>query len=84
VKKHYGLTTILGSRGFKMILHKGCPRCGGDVMVDSDLYGTFVKCIQCSRSKHVQNASPIENLTRRRYPRLPGQENQADAGSIAV
>jgi len=53
-------------------------------MVDSDLYGTFVKCIQCSRSKHVQNASPIENLTRRRYPRLPGQENQADAGSIAV
>jgi hypothetical protein len=64
-----------------MILHKGCPRCGGDVMVGDDLYGTFVKCIQCSRSKHIQKESPIADLTRRRYPRLP---NQASTGPIAV
>lgn len=64
-----------------MILHKGCPRCGGDIMVDTDRQGTFVKCIQCSRSKHVQTESPIIDLTRRRYPRLPGQES---TGPIAV
>lgn len=64
-----------------MILHKGCPRCGGDVMVDNDLYGTFLKCIQCSRSKHLQTESPIADLTRRRYPRLPGQDKE---GPIAV
>ena len=64
-----------------MILHKGCPRCGGDVMVDNDRQGTFVKCIQCSRSRHVQTEAPIANLTRRRYPRLPGKEK---AGQIAV
>ncbi|MCH7593141.1 MAG: hypothetical protein IIB27_01360 [Chloroflexi bacterium] len=64
-----------------MILHKGCPRCGGDVMVDTDRYGTFVKCIQCSRTRHVQKEPPIADLTRRRYPRLPGQES---VGPIAV
>jgi hypothetical protein len=50
-------------------------------MVGDDLYGTFVKCIQCSRSKHIQKESPIADLTRRRYPRLP---NQASTGPIAV
>jgi hypothetical protein len=67
-----------------MILHKGCPRCRGDVMVDSDLYGTFVKCIQCSRTKHVKKESSIEDLTRRRYPRLPSQQSRGKAGPIAV
>jgi ssDNA-binding Zn-finger/Zn-ribbon topoisomerase 1 len=70
--------------GTKMIFNKGCPRCGGDVMVDKDMYGTFVKCIQCSRSKHIEAEFPIQDLTRRRYPRLPGQANQQDTGSIAV
>lgn len=50
-------------------------------MVDNDLYGTFLKCIQCSRSKHLQTESPIADLTRRRYPRLPGQDKE---GPIAV
>jgi len=50
-------------------------------MVDTDRYGTFVKCIQCSRTRHVQKEPPIADLTRRRYPRLPGQES---AGPIAV
>jgi hypothetical protein len=62
-----------------MILHKGCPRCGGDIITGTDFHGTFVKCIQCSRMKHIQKETPIENLSRRRYPRLPGADH-----SVAV
>jgi hypothetical protein len=30
-----------------MIWHKGCPRCHGDVWVESDIYGDYVTCVQC-------------------------------------
>jgi hypothetical protein len=28
---------------------KGCPRCGGDLYRDRDIYGQFVACLQCGR-----------------------------------
>ena len=28
---------------------KGCPKCHGDLYRDSDLYGSYVACLQCSR-----------------------------------
>lgn len=30
-----------------MMWQKACPRCGGDLFLDSDLSGYFVSCIQC-------------------------------------
>lgn len=30
-----------------MMWLKACPRCGGDLFMDSDYYGHFVCCIQC-------------------------------------
>ena len=30
-----------------MILFKACPRRGGDLHVESDMYGTYVECFQC-------------------------------------
>ena len=29
------------------MLFKGCPKCHGDLHVDSDLYGTYIQCLQC-------------------------------------
>jgi hypothetical protein len=26
---------------------RSCPRCGGDVFIDRDLYGWYEKCLQC-------------------------------------
>ena len=26
---------------------KRCPQCGGDLMDESDVYGTFIGCLQC-------------------------------------
>ncbi len=32
-----------------MFWFKGCPKCHGDLYSDSDLYGSYVACLQCSR-----------------------------------
>ena len=34
-----------------MLYLKSCPRCAGDVNADSDMYGMFLKCLQCGFSK---------------------------------
>ena len=30
-----------------MFFFKACPKCHGDLYLDSDGYGTFVECLQC-------------------------------------
>ncbi len=37
-----------------MLYLKSCPKCGGDVYLDRDLYGTFMACFQCG---HTLNAA---------------------------
>ncbi|MDD5038890.1 MAG: hypothetical protein PHN78_06195 [Dehalococcoidales bacterium] len=26
---------------------RSCPRCGGDIFIDKDLFGGYEKCLQC-------------------------------------
>jgi hypothetical protein len=33
-----------------MMWLKSCPRCRGDLVLDSDYYGQYVSCIQCGAS----------------------------------
>jgi len=33
-----------------MMWLKSCPRCRGDLVLDSDYYGHYVSCIQCGAS----------------------------------
>ncbi len=33
-----------------MMWLKSCPRCRGDLVLDSDYYGNYVSCIQCGAS----------------------------------
>jgi hypothetical protein len=33
-----------------MMLFKACPRCNGDVRETSDMYGSYVSCVQCGHS----------------------------------
>jgi hypothetical protein len=28
---------------------KRCPQCGGDLMDESDVHGSFIGCLQCGR-----------------------------------
>ena len=30
-----------------MIFLKSCPRCKGDMITSSDMYGKFMECLQC-------------------------------------
>ena len=30
-----------------MMYLKGCPRCGGDLVPESDIYGPYLTCLQC-------------------------------------
>ena len=45
-----------------MYFFKQCPRCNGDLAIDSDQYGDFVSCLQCGLCKDIQvvaSRSPI-------------------------
>jgi ribosomal protein S27AE len=30
-----------------MIKFKGCPRCGGDLILADDVFGKYLSCLQC-------------------------------------
>lgn len=30
-----------------MVLFKACPRCKGDITLDRDIYGPYMRCLQC-------------------------------------
>lgn len=30
-----------------MIWHKTCPRCNGDLVLELDLHGDYISCVQC-------------------------------------
>lgn len=30
-----------------LIRSKACKKCGGDLSVESDIYGVYIQCIQC-------------------------------------
>jgi hypothetical protein len=30
-----------------IIQSKACKRCGGDLSIESDIYGLYIECIQC-------------------------------------
>ena len=39
-----------------MYWFKQCPRCSGDLVVEDDVYGIFVSCMQCGMCKDVASA----------------------------
>ena len=44
-----------------MIYLKSCVRCGGDVHVNSDLYGAFATCVQCGWTRDI-GTDPLSAL----------------------
>lgn len=43
-----------------MLKLKGCPKCGGDVQLDSDHYGWYEQCIQCGYMRDVPNIDEVK------------------------
>ena len=40
-----------------MMLLRACPRCHGDLSLDSDIYGKYLSCLQCG---FVRDVTEIE------------------------
>ena len=66
--------------GAPMIYFKSCNRCRGDMHLNSDTYGWFVKCLQCGFQRDlpiglvpapipVLATVPVESDARRRLAR---------------
>ena len=36
-----------------MIFLKACPKCNGDIILDSDIYGRYAKCLQCGSIRDI-------------------------------
>jgi hypothetical protein len=41
---------------------KSCPRCCGDMMEKSDMYGPFISCLQCSHEFPVSQRTDLGSL----------------------
>ena len=48
-----------------MIKFKSCPRCGGDLLLEEDVFGEFLSCLQCGFNRNVStkvdSGVPTEN-----------------------
>jgi len=40
-----------------MLWLKCCPRCGGDLYLERDVYGAYVACLQCGRHFDIKEAN---------------------------
>jgi len=43
-----------------MIWCKNCPRCNGDLLSQSDVYGEFISCLQCGCILNEQQGRAIK------------------------
>ena len=58
---------------------KACPRCKGDLYEGSDIYGTYVCCLQCARclTDVEKNQLILDTPTGIRPARRPARRRQA-------
>ena len=42
-----------------MLQLKACPRCGGDLNTNRDLYGNYAECLQCGYMKDLPDPSKL-------------------------
>ena len=57
-----------------MLWLKACPRCGGDLGQETDVYGSYVSCLQCGRY-----LTEAEEVTLRFYARRRPEERSRKA-----
>ncbi len=63
---------VVDERNRMMMWLKSCPRCRGDLILDSDYYGHFVSCIQCGASlDKTQHDALQQRLFAETAPELP-------------
>ncbi len=49
-----------------MLMLKECPRCRGDLCLNSDTYGFYTECIQCGYMKDIETDPRSRRLDTRK------------------
>jgi len=49
---------------------KSCPRCHGDIFLDTDLDGWYEKCLQCSYERELKNLDEFKKQQETKKPAL--------------
>ena len=44
-----------------------CPKCGGNVFLDSDHFGWYEGCLQCGYSRNLKKILKVENADHEQY-----------------
>ena len=44
-----------------------CPKCGGNIYLDSDIYGWFEQCIQCGYTRNMEKVVQAKMETGDKY-----------------
>jgi len=42
---------------------KRCPKCGGNIFLDKDLYGWYEQCLQCSHTSYLDTVVEVRERT---------------------
>ncbi len=45
---------------------RSCPKCGGDMFIDKDIYGWYEKCLQCSYQRDLKDLAEFKKQEARR------------------
>ena len=59
------MDNIMGLNVGKFLLGM-CPRCRGDFYLESDLYGAYLKCIQCGHIHPIPTRELIDKVGQRK------------------
>jgi DNA-directed RNA polymerase subunit M/transcription elongation factor TFIIS len=46
-----------------MLIHKQCPKCGGNIYLSADYYGRYEQCLQCGYSRDLDAVNKYKNQT---------------------
>ena len=49
-----------------MILFKSCPKCSGDRVRESDVYGPYILCLVCGHMAYPDSNKPVETARARK------------------
>jgi uncharacterized membrane protein YvbJ len=50
--------------GKGMFWLKQCPQCGGDLLDESDVHGSYISCLQCGRTLTVAEEQALRRTAR--------------------
>ena len=52
-------------RNYRMFYFKACPKCQGELSMEKDSYGLFLKCLRCGKLVEVEEAKDKRSVLHR-------------------